>query len=231
MSLMKQNLFWRPAKRWFQVRYASVFPSHMAGFVSCPSLLHCVLNTRNLNWISLSPIAGWTLSRKISILLYGSAIQVTQPVLPGEKSPLNVLLFALLLHTFIVTACLVAQKNCFHIAALASQGTAESCPGKCWMKMAVYSSLNPLSVTLSATGRHCGMRLSGGWGLPSCQRGLPETKSLKENCGFYLLRPPSMMPRLRRYGLFQEISLPGSGWWWIDSTLRSIRRQPRPGSD
>ncbi|EPC4574839.1 LysR substrate-binding domain-containing protein [Klebsiella variicola] len=43
MSLMKQNLFWRPAKRWFQVRCALVFPSHMAGFVSCLSLLRCVL--------------------------------------------------------------------------------------------------------------------------------------------------------------------------------------------
>ncbi|MCW9508880.1 LysR substrate-binding domain-containing protein [Klebsiella michiganensis] len=66
-------------------------------------------------------------------------------------------------------------------ACLALQGMAEYCPGKCWMKMAAWSCLNPLSVTLSVTGRHCGMLLSGGRGLPFCQHGWPERKSLKRN--------------------------------------------------
>lgn len=94
---------------------------------------------------------------------------------------ISVLPYALLLHTFIVTACLAVQKNCFHMSAWAFQGMAESCPGKCWMKMAAWSCLNPLSVTLSATGKLCGTRLSEVWGLPSCQHGWQETKSLKGN--------------------------------------------------
>lgn len=49
-------------------------------------------------------------------------------------------------------------------------------PGKCWMKMAAWSCLNPLSVTLLAVGKLCGTRLWEGWGLPSCQHGWPETK-------------------------------------------------------
>ena len=120
-------------------------------------------------------------SRKISILLCDLVTQETLPVLPGEKSPLSVLSYALLLHTFIVTACLAVQKNCFHIPDWVFQGMAEYCPGKCWMKMATWSCLNSLSVTLSATGKLCGTRLWVGWGLPSCQHGWPETKSLKGN--------------------------------------------------
>ncbi len=170
------------------------------------------------------------LSRKISILLYGSVIQETLPVFPGEKSPLSVLSFALLLHTLVVTACLAAQKNCFYMPAWAFQGW-QVLPWKVLDENGRLTLIEPTIRHIVSHGEALRDAAVSGMGIAFLSTWLAGDEIAKGQLRIIPVTTPSMMPRLRRCGLFQEISHPGSGRWWTDCTLRSMRRLPGPGSD
>lgn len=153
----------------------------MAGFVSCLSLLRCVLEYPELKLditftdrqvdlikenIDLAVRLGDTGN---SASLAGRKIATQRSVICASPAYIN-------RHGLLGSAEELLSHYC-----LGFSRDGRVLPWKVLGENGRMSLIAPLSATSSATGKLCGTRLSEGWGLPSCQHGWPETKSLKGN--------------------------------------------------